>query len=73
LKLKASRGPSVVAIASSGFAKTQEWRRAMFLKQLSSIKSILHQGLAIRGHVDVTGNRYQLMKCRCEDVPQLYR
>ena len=73
LKLKASRGPSVVAIANSGYAKTQEWRRAMFLKQLSSLQLILRQGLPIRGHVDVTGNLYQLMKYRCEDVPQLCR
>ena len=73
MKLKASRGPSVVAIANSGFSKTQEWRRAISLKQLSSLKLILRQGLAIRGQVDVTGNLYQLMKCRCEDVPPLYR
>lgn len=45
----------------------------MFLKQLSSLQLILRQGLPIRGHVDVTGNLYQLMKYRCEDVPQLRR
>jgi len=45
----------------------------MFLKQLSSLKLLLRQGLSIRGHIDVTGNLYQLMKCRCEDVPQLGR
>ena len=73
LKLKASRGPSVIAIANSGYAKTQEWRRTMFLKQLSSLKLLLRQGLPIRGHIDITGNLYQLMKCRCEDVPQLCR
>ena len=73
LKLKVSRGPSVIAVANSGYAQTQEYRRAMFLKQLSSLQLILHQGLPIRGHVDVTRNLYQLMKCRCEDVPQFSR
>ena len=43
----------------------------MFLKQLSLPKLLLRQGLPIRGHIDVTGNLYQPMKCRCEDVPQL--
>lgn len=71
MKLKASRGPSVVAVANSGYALTQERRRSLFLKQLTSLKLLLCQGLPIRGHVDVAGNLYQLMKCRSKDVPQL--
>ena len=71
IKHKASKGPSVIELANSALLKTQELRRTMLLKQLTSLKYLLRQGLAIRGHLDVKGNLYQLMRCRSEDIPHL--
>jgi hypothetical protein len=42
----------------------------MLLKQLSSLKYLLRQGLAIRGHTENEGNIMQLLMLRCEDIPQ---
>lgn len=39
----------------------------MFLIQLSSLRYLLRQGLAIRGHEEEEGNLSQLMKVRAED------
>ena len=41
------------------------------LKQLSSLKYLLRQGLAIRGHDDNEGNLVQLLKLRAEDDCQM--
>lgn len=43
----------------------------MLLRQLSSLKFLLHQGMAIRGHKEGDGNLVQLMMLRSEDVPGL--
>ena len=42
----------------------------MFLKQLSTLRMLLKQGLAIRGHHDKDGNLVQLLQLRAEDDPQ---
>lgn len=49
----------------------QTVRRQMLLKQLSSQKCLLRQGLAIREHEDLEGNLLQLLKLRSEDCLQL--
>ena len=56
MKFNASKGPSVVEIANTELLKTQEIRRSMLLKQLSSLKFLLRQGLAIRGHLSIEVN-----------------
>ena len=71
MKHKTSKGPTVVEIANAALLKTQQLRRMMLLRQLTSLKFLLRQGLAIRGHTDVQGNLYQLMLCRSEDIPDL--
>ena len=43
----------------------------MLLKQLSTLKYLLRQGLAIRGHEDLEVNLLQLLKLRSEDCLQL--
>ena len=43
----------------------------MLIKQLSALKYLLRQGLAIRGHDNKEGNLTQLLKLRGEDDPQL--
>ena len=62
---------NVVSLLSDAHKKEQEMRRQMLLKQLSSLKYLLRQGLAIRGHDDHEGNLIQLLKLREEDDPQL--
>jgi hypothetical protein len=42
-----------------------------FLKQLSSLKYLVRQGLAIRGHESMESNLIQMLKTRAEDVPEL--
>ena len=73
MKFNASKAPSVIEVANTALLKTQEIRRSMLLKQLSCLKFLLRQGLAIRGHLNMEGNLYQLMKCRSEDIPNFNR
>ena len=47
--------------------KLQQMRRSLFLKQLSSLRMLLRQGLAIRGHDAFDGNLEQLFQLRSED------
>lgn len=49
----------------------KEKRRKMLVKQLSSLKFLLRQGLAVRGHNEGEGNLMQLLTLQSEDVPDL--
>ena len=49
----------------------QKVRQQMLLKQLSSLKYLLRQGLAIRGHEDLEGNLLQLLMLRSDDCTDL--
>ena len=49
----------------------QRVRRQMLLKQLTSLKYLLRQELAIRGHDDLEGTLLQLLMLRSEDCTQL--
>jgi len=42
-------------------------RREMFLKQLSTLRMLVRQGLAIRGKEEVNGNLVQILRLRAED------
>ncbi len=64
--------PTVISMVSSVEQKQQETRRKMLLKQLESLKYLLCQGLAIRGHSNSDeGNLQQLLLLRKEDVHDL--
>ena len=71
LKYSALQQPSVAAQLSRQVESDQLKRRDAFLKQLSSLKYLVRQGLAVRGHVEEDGNLQQLVKCRSEDVASL--
>ena len=73
LKLSMLRGPSVIQQLSSQATETQSQNRSMLLKLLSSLKFLLRQGMAIRGHKEVDGNLIQLLKLRSSDAPGLKR
>ena len=49
----------------------QKQHRDQLLKQLSSLRFLLRQGLAVRGHGNLEGNLLQLLKLRSDDYPGL--
>ena len=62
---------SVVAQLSSQLLDDQKQRREMLLKELSSVRYLARQGLALRGHKEEDSNLLQLLKCRADDVQGL--
>ena len=46
----------------------QKHRREMLMKVLTSLRFLLHQGLATRGHREEDSNLIQLLKCQAEDI-----
>ena len=63
----------VGSLLDSACKKKQQARRDALLKQLSSLRYLLRQGLAVRGHVPSEGNLFQLLKLHSEDDPQLQK
>ena len=49
----------------------QKLHREMLLNQLSTLRYLLRQGMAIRGHNDVDSNLTQLLLLRSHEIPQL--
>ena len=45
----------------------------MLMIQFSSLRYLLCQGLALRGHEELEGNLMQLLKLRVEDSPDIER
>jgi len=43
----------------------------MLLKQLTSLRLLLREGLAVRGYDNIEGNLEQLLRLRAEDCPNL--
>ena len=59
LKCESLSRPSILTLANSALKKDQEERREMLMKQLRSLRFLLPQGLAVRGHSDTDeGNLY---------------
>ena len=71
MKLRNLHAPSVAAQLVLQAQSTQAENQLMLLRQLSSLKLLLRQGMAIRGHKEENGNLVQLMLLRSEDVPGL--
>lgn len=68
LKCNSLQHSSVATQLASQMMSDQQQRREMLVKELSSLKFLMRQGLALRGHKEEEGNLYQLLKCRGEDV-----
>ena len=68
MKLKSLQQRSVASQLSNLKATEQKCNREMLCKVLSSLKYLLRQGLAIRGHHEETGNLIQLLQCHAEDI-----
>ena len=70
-KFQSLEQPSVAARLSNQLLKDQKYRREMLMKELSSLRYLARQGLAIRGHDEEDGNLRQLLRCCAEDVQGL--
>ena len=68
---KALQQPSITSQLSLQAHREQEAHRNLLMKLLSSLKYLLRQGLAVRGHTEEESNLFQLLKCRSEDIPPL--
>ena len=54
--LKITSEVNVACMLDSAHKELQKTRKQMLLKQLSSLKYLVRQGLAIRGHCEMEGN-----------------
>ena len=54
--LKITSEVNVACMLDSAHKELQKTRKLMLLKQLSSLKYLVRQGLAIRGHCEMEGN-----------------
>jgi len=63
--------PPITTQIDIALKKQQEQRRRLFMVQVSSLKYLLRQSVAFRGHIDDEGNLFQLMQLRYDDVPGL--
>ncbi|CAB4038946.1 Hypothetical predicted protein, partial [Paramuricea clavata] len=55
----------------SQYQGEQNLHQRLFLKQLSSLKYLVRQGIPLRGHDSLDSNLIQLLKTRSEDIPEL--
>lgn len=69
MKLKSS--VNIGAMLDRAYSEQQQTRQRMLLKELSSLKYLVRQGLAIRGHDEDEANLMQLLKLRCDDDHKL--
>ena len=67
MKWKIIQQPSIDVQFNSQMSKLQASRRQGLLKQLCALQYLLRQGIAIRGHTEVEGNLYQLLKVWAND------
>ena len=71
LKIELSKQESVHGLMNKQAMAEQKARQQMLLKQISSLKYLLRQGLALRGQDDLEGNLLQLLKLRSDDCTDL--
>ena len=62
MKWKIIQQPSIDVQFNSQMSTLRASRRQVLLKQLHALQYLLRQGIAIRGHTEVEGNLYQLLK-----------
>ena len=65
--------PPVSAQINTQVQLNQAENRRLFLKQMSSLKYLMRQGQAVRGHDEAEGNLYQILLLRQKDIPELKR
>ena len=68
MKVEQMKQPGIDAQLSTQLKQSQQLHYSMLMIQLSSLRFLLRQGLAIRGH---EGNLFQLLLLRREECPDL--
>ena len=63
--------PGIDAQLNKQFSEYQQTNYRMLLKQLSSLRYLLRQGIAMRGHEQIEGNLFQLLLLRSEEFHEL--
>lgn len=71
MKVQQMKNPGITAQLDKKLKEGQKVHRKMFMKQLSSLRYLLRQGLALRGHEPIEGNLMQLLVLRSEDSTEL--
>ena len=71
MKIGQMHSPSINAQLNFQVKQAQDSHFKLFLVLLSSLKFLLRQGLAVRGHDEIEGNLMQLLLLRCEDNSNL--
>ncbi len=61
----------IAAALISQLKESQETRRRMLMKQLSTFRCLACQGMNVQGKTDVESNLFQILKMRAEDIPEL--
>ena len=65
--------PPVSAQINTQVQLNQAENRRLFLKQMSSLKYLMRQGQAVRGHDEAEGNLHQMLLLWQKDIPELKR
>ena len=73
LKVELLKQDSVSTLLNKQAMAEQKQHQDQLLRQLSSLRFLLRQGLAVRGHEDLEGNLLQLLMLRSDDCPDLNR
>lgn len=71
MKMELAKQPDVITQLNSQHKKDQAVNRNMLLIMLSSLKYLLRQGLAIRGHEEMESNLMRLLLLQAKKNPEL--
>jgi hypothetical protein len=71
MKWKLGQQPGIDAVMGQAGKAEQTCHREMLIKQLESLRYLLKQGLAVRGHEEADGSLYRLLLLRSGDCPEL--
>ena len=71
LSIELMQQEDIQSLISHQASTLHKSRQQMLIKQLSSLKYLLRQGMAVRGHEEMEGNLLQLLKLRSNDCSQL--
>ena len=71
MKIELLKQDSIHALLSKQAMNDQKLHREMLIKQLSSLRYLLRQGVPIRGHDEMDGNLMQLLQLRSNDCPEI--
>lgn len=63
--------PDVAAMLLNDMREKQQQNRVLMLKQLSTVRTLARQGLALRGHCEGESNLQQFLNLRSEDCNDL--